>query len=144
MLAIHPTKPNKCTPNLLPCRINHNGPINDTQKYFVPQTDAKNAQHVYFRGRHLHGTTLPLPERYTGAVINMTDRPLPESEILKDDEDDAHEQIKIAEQIGHFEDIMVWEHGSEVDQRSGVVRAVREWIGFAESMHCEKDQEKDT
>lgn len=41
MLAINATKPQKCTPNLLPARINHAGPINDTKRYWKPETDEK-------------------------------------------------------------------------------------------------------
>lgn len=41
MLSIQSTNSNKCTPNLLPARLNHNGPINNTQRYWSPTTDEK-------------------------------------------------------------------------------------------------------
>lgn len=42
MLSIQPpsaSKPQKCTPNLLPARIHHDGPINDPQRYWTPEKD---------------------------------------------------------------------------------------------------------
>ncbi|KAF2032488.1 ribonuclease H1 small subunit [Setomelanomma holmii] len=152
MLAIKPTAPQKCTPNLLPARINHNGPINATQRYWKPTTDDKGTQHAHFRGRHLHGTPLSLPTNYTGVVLNVIDKTLPlprtQAQGLQDDNDDADEdmdaeteEIKIAEQIGEFDEIVVWEHGGEVDkERDGFARGLREWIGFAESMHVDEDE----
>ena len=51
------------------------------------------------------------------------------------------EDIKIAEQIGSFDCIVVWEHGGKVDEeKDGYVRGVREWVGWAESMHCDEDE----
>lgn len=41
MLAIRPTSSQKCTPNLLPMRINHNGRIENTEQYWTPTTDEK-------------------------------------------------------------------------------------------------------
>jgi len=29
----------KCTPNLLPCRINHDGPVNASAEYWAPEDD---------------------------------------------------------------------------------------------------------
>ncbi|CAO2654573.1 Nn.00g113060.m01.CDS01 [Neocucurbitaria sp. VM-36] len=188
MLSIQqPTTPQKCTPHLLPARINHNGPINDTQRYWKPQTDDKGnflhfpyacfvrmthllielnahasndigTQHVHFRGRHLHGTALPLPKKYTGVVLDITEKKLPSapsrevSSTRRDEglddgvDDDAGEEegedVLIAEEMGRFEEIVVWGHGGTVDEEGeGVVRAVREWVGFAESMHCDGEGE---
>jgi len=189
MLSIHPTNPQSCTPNLLPARINHNGPINDTQRYWKPETDEKGVyrlnepttprfatkqlyllhvlttipgtQHAYFRGRHLHGTPIALPSNYTGAILNVTDKSLPttqsqptqtpvEQQDIEDQDDEEEEmevdpeEIKIAEQIGSFDSIVVWEHGGKVDEeKDGYVRGVREWIGWAESMHVDEDEEEE-
>lgn len=113
-------------------------------------------QHVHFRGRHLHGTSLPLPPNYTGAVLNMTDKlaapcaswgphtthkNLPTTADSEDDDEhvgeEIPEEIKVAEQVGDFEAIVVWGHGGQVDEGSDMfVRGIKEWVGFAESMHC--------
>lgn len=115
-------------------------------------------QHVHFRGRHLHGTSTPLPSNYTGTILNVTDKALPTPPNAKrreDDDDDGDEEaeedaemdteeIKIAEHIGSFDEIMIWEHGGKVDvENSAFVRGLSEWIGFAEGMHCDEEVEAD-
>lgn len=166
MLSIQPSSLQKCSPNLLPARISHNGPINDTQMYWKPETDDKgeliysiqsystnyiaDVQHVHFRGRHLHGTRLPLPSNYTGAVLRVTDNVAPrvqrqvqDQDGGNDDEDDVQEEIvevKIADQIGEFEDIVVWGHGEQIDASQDVyVKGMEEWIGFAEKIHVDEE-----
>jgi ribonuclease H2 subunit C len=55
--------------------------------------------------------------------------------------EDTDVEVKIAEQIGEFDEIMVWEHGGQVDEeRDGFVRGVREWTGFAETMHVDEEE----
>lgn len=50
------------------------------------------------------------------------------------------EEVKIAEQVGDFEAIVVWGHGGQVDEGSDMfVRGMTEWVGFAESMHCDDE-----
>lgn len=40
MLAIQKSKTEvqQCTPNLLPCKINHDGPVNASERYWKPET----------------------------------------------------------------------------------------------------------
>ncbi|KAF2273489.1 uncharacterized protein EI97DRAFT_435913 [Westerdykella ornata] len=151
------SNPQKYTPNLLPARIHHDGPINDPQRYWTPEKDEDGTLHAYFRGRHLHGTSLALPANYTGAVLNITDKQLPpepqrshreQSRDAGEEEDDEEEEeieevdVRIAERIGEFEEVVVWGHGGRVDEGEDVyVRGVREWIGFAEAVHAEEDEE---
>ena len=111
-------------------------------------------RHAYFRGRHLHGTTLPLPQNYTGAILHVTDKQLPQTRTQQqqpadeDDEDAEVEEsmpveVKIAEQVGEFDEVMIWGHGGEVDgSGDAFVRGMNEWVGFAESMHGD-EEEKD-
>jgi ribonuclease H2 subunit C len=99
---------------------------------------ATGTQHVHFRGRHLHGTTLPLPENYTGAVLRVTEKLVPQDwrGEAEDEVEEAMVEVKIAERIGEFDEIVVWEHGGRVDEERDVyVRGVREWIRWAECMH---------
>jgi len=56
--------------------------------------------------------------------------------------DEVQEEVKIAEQIGHFDSIVVWGHGGVVEEQGDeFVRGVTEWVGFAEGMHCDDDDE---
>ncbi|KAJ4301591.1 hypothetical protein N0V90_003684 [Kalmusia sp. IMI 367209] len=149
MLAIQSTNAKKCTPNLLPARLNHNGPVNDTDRHWKPETDETGHSHAYLRGRHLHGAPLALPLNYTGAVVHITDKNLPQpqkppqnQELDEDDEDDEQEtaEIKIAEKVGEFNEVIVWNHGGEVDMEQDIfVKGVREWVAFAESMHGDEE-----
>ncbi|KAJ4342556.1 hypothetical protein N0V95_006927 [Ascochyta clinopodiicola] len=158
MLAIQKTDSKNCTPHLLPARINHNGPINSTPQYWAPSVDEKGTHHVHFRGRHLYGTQLALPKNYTGAVLNITDKLAPtqpahartahsfnddeDENGMEDEEEELPEEVKIAEQIGEFDALVVWGHGGEVDgERDGFVRGIREWVEFAEAMHCDGEDE---
>ncbi|KAL6710189.1 hypothetical protein ACN47E_009980 [Coniothyrium glycines] len=153
MLAIQSGKPQKCTPNLLPARIHHNGPINDVQRYWKPETDRSGMHHAYLRGRHLHGTCLQLPENYVGAVLNVTDKQLPQSskseqhrtdEEADGDEDSTEEptvDVNVAEQVAEFDEIMLWCHGGATDPSQDVyTRSMTEWVAFAESMHVDEQQ----
>jgi ribonuclease H2 subunit C len=114
-------------------------------------------RHAYFRGRHLHGTTLPLPRNYIGAIVHVTDKQLPQSrtqpqqhladENREDDEDADMEdsipvEVKIAEQVGEFDEVIIWGHGGEVDgSGNAFIRGMNEWVGFAESMHVDQEEQ---
>lgn len=54
--------------------------------------------------------------------------------------EEVQEEVKIAEQIGHFDSIVVWGHGGMVEEQGDeFVRGITEWVGFAEGMHCDDD-----
>jgi ribonuclease H2 subunit C len=56
-----------CAINVLPCRIQHNGPVNATTRHWTPQVSADGKSNTaYFRGRKLNGTVVDLPDGYTG------------------------------------------------------------------------------
>jgi ribonuclease H2 subunit C len=49
-------------------------------------------------------------------------------------------EVKIAEQVGTFDEVVVWGHGGEVDGSQDVfIRGMNEWVGFAESMHVDEE-----
>ena len=72
------------TPQLLPCRINHDGPITAADAFWQPTEESKSPRHcpkygchtnrtdgkntAYFRGRKLHGQAVKLPADYRGVV----------------------------------------------------------------------------
>lgn len=104
--------------------------------------------HAYFRGRHLHGTPLALPSTHTGAFLQVTEKNLqqPRSQAVdEEDEEDEQEtaEVKIAERIGEFDEVVVWGHGGQVEAGQDMfIRGVQEWIGFAEAMHGEEGDEE--
>jgi hypothetical protein len=69
MLAIKKSETNttNCAVNVLPCRIQHNGPVNASTRLWTPQESSDGKSHTaYFRGRKLKGRVVELPDGYIG------------------------------------------------------------------------------
>jgi ribonuclease H2 subunit C len=93
-----------------------------------------------------------IPDGYIGKVVRITSEAAPSAssntqsntdgaEAEEEDEDEEMEEVKIAQEMGEFDEIVVWEHGGVVDEeRSGFVRGLGEWVGWAASMHGEEDE----
>ncbi|KAF2772779.1 ribonuclease H1 small subunit [Teratosphaeria nubilosa] len=156
MLAIAPppSKLQKLTPNLLPCTIKHNGPIHTSKRHWCPSTDADTdkTSTSYFRGRKLRGRTVKLPEGYTGVVLQRTEKlleskrkaALPVPEIEQEDEEDEfamredgkeEEEVKLMEQMGTFDEAVVWGHENVPEDEDEYVKGIDEWIAFSQAMH---------
>lgn len=59
-----------------------------------------------------------------------------EEEEEEDEENrEAEEDVKILEEIGTFDEVMVWGHEQMPAGDDVFVRGIEEWIGFAEAMH---------
>jgi len=56
----------KVVPNILPCKINFNGPVNASERYWNIKNDENGQKTTYFRGRKLVGKDVNLPEDYSG------------------------------------------------------------------------------
>lgn len=96
------------------------------------------------RGRKLFGREVELPDGYRGVIARTTDevKPVPATQAPAQDENDEddeelQEPIKIVQEIGAFDKIMVWGHEIKPGVEDEFVRGVeeKEWIGFAEGMH---------
>lgn len=157
MLAIEKSKSHKgkCTPNVLPCRINHNGPVDASKRYWNP-TKAPGNKHTemlvsctdvhadgktvaYFRGRKLHGKQMKVPKGYRGVVISSTDRILPKTAPAIEDDDvveiEEEADVKIMEEQSEFDHIMLWGHEALPDEIADpYVRGIEEWISLAEQV----------
>ncbi|KAJ5990122.1 hypothetical protein N7522_010329 [Penicillium canescens] len=130
------------TPNIIPCKIHHDGAIDSLDRYWAPVTDEKdNTQTSYFRGRKLRGRRVALPDGYRGVVATPTDRVLPSSQQVPNDDDEVvevepEEPVKILEMNGTFEDLVVWGHEALPTADDTFVKGVEEWLQFAEAMHA--------
>ncbi|OWP06827.1 hypothetical protein B2J93_3823 [Marssonina coronariae] len=108
MLALQrgPRHRGRCTPSVLPCRVDRNGRVHAATRYWNPvvsgtppapalpartgvprpvpplphKTHADGTKTAYFRGRKLHGKTLALPPSHRGVVASATERVLPAAE----------------------------------------------------------------
>ncbi|EEQ83260.2 uncharacterized protein BDCG_00065 [Blastomyces dermatitidis ER-3] len=171
MFAIQPPKNNtdshqrnsSITPNILPCRIHHDGPVEISARYWNPVVDESNPDTAtaYFRGRRLRGRRVLIPEGYEG-VLASTDSSLQLAALesgtkkndqgrshrnfdLEEDEDDDHhddsdedywKSFAVVEKQGSFSDFMVWDHEKVPAADDPFVKGVSEWIRFAEAMHA--------
>lgn len=144
------TSNNALEANVLPCKIQHNGPVNANKRLWT--VESENGSHVaHFRGRKLRGRHVTLSDGYTGLVIsNLPGRHMcPESQTpegvqgLDDtdgqdeedeggDEDDVDEkQVQIMDQIGSFDRVTIWGHEALPSDDSPLVKGVNEWIKMA-------------
>ncbi|KAH6676597.1 putative ribonuclease H2 subunit C [Halenospora varia] len=150
MHAIQKSKSHKgkCTPNVLPCRVHHNGPVNASKRYWEPRTTSNVKTIAYFRGRKLHGKQFKVPRGYRGIVLASTDWILPkgsQSSPAEEDKDAEHEaDVKVLEEQAEFNGIMVWGHEVVPDETADpYVRGMEEWLSFAEQIHDTSEAEKD-
>ncbi|THW99018.1 ribonuclease H1 small subunit [Aureobasidium pullulans] len=152
MLAIKKSeKSTSCVANVLPCRIQHNGPVNATTRHWTPESSSDGQTNTaYFRGRKLNGKTVNLPEGYRGAILQKTNTILPPtitpstSTSLEDKEDASSSsstpETKILQEVATFDKIVVWGHEVQPDGQEDVyVRGVSEWIGLATAMNSFDD-----
>ncbi|KAF8861761.1 ribonuclease H1/H2 small subunit [Acephala macrosclerotiorum] len=137
----------KCTPNVLPCRINHNGPVDASKRYWNPTQTPDGKTTAYFRGKKLYGKQVKVPEGYRGVVLSSTDRILPKPAQTMEHDEDAEEEpeVKIVEEQSDFDSIMVWGHEAvPEDAADPYVKGMDEWIAFSEQIHSYKTNNSST
>ncbi|SMR58556.1 unnamed protein product [Zymoseptoria tritici ST99CH_1A5] len=118
-----------------------------------PATSTTKVPTVYLRGRKLLAKRLPLPAGYTGHLLQKTNTILPvkpkmrvprHRQDVEDDEEDEEEEeelpaeVKVVEEKGRFEEILVWGHESvpSEDGEDVFVRGLGEWVGWANRIHA--------
>ncbi|MCJ1231558.1 hypothetical protein MMC12_008235 [Toensbergia leucococca] len=150
MLAIQSKSGPKdvCTPNILPCRIHHDGPVAASSRHWAPEISEDGKNTAYFRGRKLLGREVKIPKGYKGVVVTETDRFVKEDgldidrrrTVDEDDEDDEEddeedEPVKVLEETAVFQEIFVWGHEAVPEADHPFVRGIEEWIAFADAIH---------
>ncbi|KAI4731510.1 hypothetical protein E4T49_00744 [Aureobasidium sp. EXF-10728] len=146
MLAIKKSEKSttNCAVNVLPCRIQHNGPVNASTRLWTPEVESNGKENststAYFRGRKLTGKVVSLPAGYTGAILQKTDIVLPTTtqtplDHEQEDQDPAPE-TKVLQQVATFDKITVYGHEVQPGAQEDVyVKGVNEWIGLAGAMN---------
>ncbi|KAL1977418.1 hypothetical protein VTN31DRAFT_277 [Thermomyces dupontii] len=149
MFALHTgqSSPNTYTPNILPCRIHHDGPVDLSTRYWQPTKD-DNGEHytAHFRGRKLRGRRVEVPEGYKGVIATPTDRTLPPSIATENEGLEGQEQeepVKALQQQGTFDSLLVWGHEALPPADDPYVRGVEEWVRFASVMHAPSSSQKE-
>lgn len=132
------SKFDKTSINILPCRINHNGPTKVTKRYWQPQTEADNIRTAHFRGRRLRGRVVRVPEKYLGLVLKATDKTIIESVLPTEDDEEPElpEPVKVVEEVSTFDEIAIWGHDQVPASDDSLVKGIEEWTAFAEAIHC--------
>jgi ribonuclease H2 subunit C len=106
---------------------------------------------AYLRGRKLLAKRLPLPANYSGHLLQKTNalvvskpkaripRPRDEEEVEDEEEEEEElpQEVKVVEEKGRFDEILVWAHESVPAEEEDVyVKGLGEWIGWAERVSC--------
>jgi ribonuclease H2 subunit C len=160
ILSLTSGDPPKSTPNLLPCRINHNGSIEPIDSSFWdPQTGdgefifpphfchqrshlPDGAKTVYFRGRKLHGKTVKLPEGYRGIVASAAPKAEEKKSTFGDvevvdlvDDEQSRAPQGVMNVQAEFDEMVVWGHESTADASGDpYVRGMEEWLTLADQV----------
>ncbi|KHJ36353.1 putative rna exonuclease 4 [Erysiphe necator] len=150
------TEKRNYTVNILPCRINYNGPISTSKRYWNP-SDLPDGQKVaFFRGKKLCGKHLRMPRTYQKVVLSKTDQIMPrlskntvenvtcnEKEQNLDEESDPI--VHFVEEQSEFDSIVIWGHESLPDETvDPFARGIQEWIDFSALLHSYEDQTNDS
>ncbi|KAL6502214.1 hypothetical protein OROHE_024807 [Orobanche hederae] len=114
----------------LPCCIKHDGPTS-VSHYFKPkptgiEVDGLKVEEAYFRGRNLHGTTIDLPEGYSGFILGKK-IPNKQTCTTKMDPD-------CWETNATFQNVTVWNHDAMPSKDDAFVRAFH-WFSAANALH---------
>ncbi|KAK3293894.1 ribonuclease H2 non-catalytic subunit-domain-containing protein [Chaetomium fimeti] len=127
----------KATPHLLPCRVNHNGPVEPAQSFWNPKTAQDGTRTSYFRGRKLQGKAVKLPEGYRGAVAatSTAEQALERSGAEVIDLEPEMPQGSLQVQA-EFDEMIVWGHEAGVDASDPYLRGAEEWLALAEKIHA--------
>ena len=152
----------QCTPNILPCRIHHDGPVDASPRYWAPETakgkfsiasrlhsprtpirgssitDGK--PEAYFRGRKLKGQEIGVPQGYTGVIVQEAGKEktavqaISRGDLDGEEGEEEQEEVTMLNEIGSFDKVVIWNHESMVDGDDAFVKGLGEWIGFAQAV----------
>ncbi|PHH83562.1 hypothetical protein CDD82_7123 [Ophiocordyceps australis] len=116
-------------PNLLPCRIHHDGPMAPISEYWSPTQTKDGSNVAYFRGRRLEGTVVSLPHDFDGVLVQPRAQQQPVAAIESQDSGPQTEKMHVT---AHFDKVMVWSHGALPDKTADpYLRGINEWLQVA-------------
>lgn len=92
---------------------------------------------AYFRGRKLHGKTVPLPEQCRGVVVERKANEQ-QPEQGDGDEDSAVVEVGTMQVTADFDEMVVWGHEAVADAAGDpCVRSIEEWLQVADKVSSE-------
>ncbi|XAR56164.1 hypothetical protein NMG60_11036525 [Bertholletia excelsa] len=116
----------------LPCCIKYDGPCS-VSDYFKPKStgievDGLNVEEAYFRGRKLQGTTIHLPQDYSGFILGKKN-------VYKGKASDQSEADSNCWKVNaRFQSITFWNHDSLPSQDDACLRSLH-WLTIAKALH---------
>ncbi|KAL8229396.1 hypothetical protein R6Q57_014296 [Mikania cordata] len=115
----------------LPCCIKYNGP-SPVSQYFKPKStgievDGLNVKEAHFRGRKLQGTTVSLPDGYSGFVIGR-------KTCVKRKASDTNGGMTAWQANAKFQNITIWNHDNLPSKEDAFLRAFH-WFDVAKALH---------
>ncbi|GJN70620.1 ribonuclease H2 non-catalytic subunit [Purpureocillium lilacinum] len=139
----------KAVPNLLPCRIHHNGSVDPVASYWNPERAEGSASVAYFRGRKLKGTAVSVPNDFEGVVVErkqLQDKAAPsDPQVQGHNVEDADADVTdegVMRVTAEFDEVAVWSHEVAVDSESDpYIRSIEEWLHVSEQIHSHSDNE---
>jgi len=117
--------------HLLPCKIAYDGPA-PVSSFFTVQTNNKDGNIAYLRGRELKGTTLSLGEKCVGIVT--VEASLDSSENRSASSNTAIEKpSKVWQCDSQFNSINIWQHDIAPDTHQ--IEDALAWFDIAKRVH---------
>ncbi|XP_030500306.2 uncharacterized protein C12B10.15c [Cannabis sativa] len=118
--------------HLLPCNIKFDGPCS-VADYFKPKStgveiEGLKLEEAHFRGRKLQGTTLSLPEGYSGFVLGKRGLGKRKASSM------VGEDSNCWEMNAKFKNLTYWKHDSLPSHQDTFVRSFH-WLAVAKAMH---------
>ncbi|KAF3322502.1 ribonuclease H2 subunit C isoform X2 [Carex littledalei] len=118
--------------HLLPCSVKHNGP-SPVSDYFKPrktdvEVEGMNVQEAFFRGRRLHGTTVPIPDGYSGYVLEKPQ--VGKRKKLQNSDGESN----CWQSRGQFGNITYWNHDNMPSSDDAVLRSFH-WFPISDALH---------
>ncbi|KAF6229325.1 hypothetical protein HO133_007441 [Letharia lupina] len=136
----------QCEPNVLPCRIHHDGPVDASPRYWAPKTAQDGQPEAYFRGRRLRGQEIDVPQGYRGVIVKEAGKERTSLQntdvgnLEREEGEQEQEEVTVLNEVGSFDKVVIWSHETRLDEDDAFVKGLGEWIGFAEAINAPGDE----
>lgn len=82
---------------------------------------------------------MEVPKGYRGIIVQeagkeKTASKNTEKEILEGEQEQEQGEVTVLDEIGSFEEVVIWNHESMVDGDDAFVKGLGEWISFADAV----------
>lgn len=80
---------------------------------------------------------MKLPKGYEAVVVKdagIEQPSLDRNRMAEDPEDEEVEEIKVLQEMGRFDKVVLWGHGALVEDDDAFVKGLNEWVGFADAV----------